>query len=323
MITLGDYQYAQFDGSWYTVVGSLKGDLVDIRYLIVRLKDGEDISAFDFTAAQLPVFKNVRGRFAGSFYELEVPQDLDPFKVAKVLQATGSFDKVFFNVLAKVGDEWPNDEHYSSQWNLPKISMSQAWNSTTGDPAVIVAVIDVGADYNHEDLQANLWSGIGYDFLDNDSDPYPDDGAGHGTAMAGILGAVTHNVIGVAGVAGGNGVGGGIRIMHLDAGYRAASGDELVNIAAAAEATDSAAAWGAKVINMSFGTLDPRPDLEAAIDLAVANYGVVVVALAGNYTEGNATDMWYPARYSNVIAVGATTPSDTRKKLNDGTEDWW
>lgn len=133
---------------------------------------------------------------------------------------------------------------------------------------------------------------------------------------------MTNNGLGVAGVAGGWGGNGGIRIMHLRAGYRDNNGNEWISLSAAAQATDSAASWGARVINMSFGG-DSYPALENAINRAVDDSGVVVVASAGNYRSGQSTSIIYPARYSNVIAVGATTPNDTRKEINDGTENWW
>jgi len=321
--TVGRYEYAQFDGVWYTVVQGKQGDLVDTKHLLVRLKDKTDISTFDFSKAGLPRFRDVRGRFAEGFYELEIPKGADPFEVARRLQNTGRFEEVLFNVFMKV-DGIPNDPQYTNQWNLGKVSMAGAWDITTGSSNIIVAVIDVGADYNHEDLQANRWSGIGYDFYDNDSNPYPSDSARHGTAVAGILGAVTNNSLGVAGVAGGWGGVGGIRIMHLDAGWRDANGDEWIGLSASAQAIDSAAAWGTRVISMSFGSLSGYSAWESAINRAVDNYGVVCVASSGNYRSGQSTAVRYPAAYGNVIAVGATVQNDNRKELNDGSgENWW
>jgi len=216
---VGSINYAQFDGIWYTVVDSQQGDLVDTKHLVVRLKDKSDINRFDFTAIDLPHLRSVRGELVDGFYVLEIPDELNSFEIARKLEATGRFNDVVFNLFIKVHAN-PNDPHYGSQWNLPKISMASAWDITTGSNTVIVAVIDVGGDHGHEDLIGNRWSGIGYDFYDEDSDPYPSDGARHGTAVAGILAALTNNSIGVAGVAGGWSGVGGIRIMHLDAGFR-------------------------------------------------------------------------------------------------------
>jgi subtilisin family serine protease len=322
---VGQYEYAQFHGVWFTVVEGKRGDIVDTNHVIVRLRDRENIATFDFKAARLPALKDVRGRFADGFYELEIPRDIDSFEAARMLHETGMFDEVLFNIFLELYST-PNDDHYPNQWNLPKISTPDAWNVSTGSSDVIVAVIDVGADYEHEDLVGNLWPGIGYDFYGNNPDPYPYDEARHGTAVVGIVGAETDNGIGVAGVAGGWDGMDGIRLMHLRAGHRWWDGEqwqETISVSAASQATDSAATWGAGVINMSFGGTSQLPTLESAINRAVNNYNMVVVASAGNYRQGQPTTVRYPAAYSNVIAVGATTPNDTRKELNDGTEWWW
>jgi hypothetical protein len=81
--TLGRYEYAKFDGVWYTIVEGNQGDLVDTVHIILRLKGKADISTFDFSQAALPVLENVRGRFADGFYEFKIPAKLDPFETAK------------------------------------------------------------------------------------------------------------------------------------------------------------------------------------------------------------------------------------------------
>ena len=322
----GNYEYAQFNGVWYTIFDGSQGDLVDTSHIIVRLKGKADISTFDFVKVDLSKLKISYESFADGFYEIEIPANYDPFETARKLVETNKFEEVLFNVFLSV-DDAPGDPLYNNQWNLPKIVMSPAWDITTGLSSTIVAVIDVGADHGHEDLIGNRWSGIGYNFYNNNSDPYPSDEARHGTAVSGILGAVTNNGLGVAGVAGGWSGLGGIRIMNLRAGYRywdtqQQQWRELISLTAAVQATNYAATNGASVINMSFGGGSYLP-LETAINNAVNNFGLVVVASAGNYRVGDPTSINYPARYSNVIAVGATTPSDIRKELNDGTENWW
>lgn len=317
--TVGHSTYAQYDSVWYTVVDNNRGDRVDIKHLVVRLKDKSDVSAFDFSAVGLSALRDVRGRIADGYYELEIPEGRDPFEVGRVLQATNKFDEVSLNFFYRI-DGVPGDPQYNNQWNLQKIAMANAWNISVGSSSIIVAVIDWGVDYSHEDLAANCWSGIGYDFVDNDSDPYPSDGASHGTPVAGILGAVTNNDKGVAGVAGGWAGEGGIRIMHLRAGYW-----ELyleMDPAAAAQATDYAVAHGARVINMSFGGWTPHSALASSINNATSN-GVLVVASAGNYRTFDPQTIQYPAKYSNTVAVGATISTDERKHLNDWTGETW
>ena len=122
----------------------------------------------------------------------------------------------FYHLLAT-----PNDTQYSSggMYGLGKISAPAAWDLTTGSPNVVVADIDTGLRYTHEDLAANAWTNpgetagngvdddgngfiddvYGYDFFYNEGNPY-DDAGGHGTHTAGTIGAVGNNGKGVVGV---------------------------------------------------------------------------------------------------------------------------
>jgi subtilisin family serine protease len=112
----------------------------------------------------------------------------------------------------------PNDPLLGSLYGLTRISAPQAWDTTTGDPSVVVAVIDTGIDKNHQDLAPNVWQNpgeiaanavdddmngfvddtYGWDFLNGDNDPV--DGHSHGTHCSGTIGGVGNNGIGVAGV---------------------------------------------------------------------------------------------------------------------------
>lgn len=67
---VGQHQYAQWSGEWYTVNNGEKGDGVDIKHIIVKLKNNDYLSSINFNNLKLPILKNVRGRFAGNFYEL-------------------------------------------------------------------------------------------------------------------------------------------------------------------------------------------------------------------------------------------------------------
>ena len=92
----------------------------------------------------------------------------------------------------------PNDPYYAYQWALPKIEAAWAWNTTTGNSSITVAVIDTGVDYTHPDLVGNYVPG-GIDWVN--IDPYPMDDNGHGTHCAGIIAAVLNNNQGIAGLA--------------------------------------------------------------------------------------------------------------------------
>ena len=130
------------------------------------------------------------------------------------------------------------------------------------------------------------------DFLDPDNDPMDDYPGGHGTPVAGIIGAATDNHVGIAGIAP------GIRLMALRAGT--ASGyleeDDV------AEAIIYAVQNGCKIINMSFGDLVYSHLLKEAVDYGTTN-GVIFVASAGN---SGSQILQFPAAYDNTISVGAT-----------------
>ena len=231
-----------------------------------------------------------------------------------------------------------NDPSFDSQWQYNNtgqtggsadadIDLSEAWELTTGSPAVIVSVLDSGVDLDHPDLVANIWTnpgeipgnGIdddqngfiddvhGWDFSDNDNNP--DDPDGHGSHTAGTIAAATHNGTGVAGVAGGFGSA-GVQIMPLKIFDEAF--DDII-----AEAFVYAADNGAVISSNSWGGGDTSPLIENAIDYFIANAGSgggpvqggVVVFAAGN--DGTSSQSsGYPATYSPVIAVAASDHTD-------------
>ena len=210
-----------------------------------------------------------------------------------------------------------NDPAGSEQWAVSQIGLPNAWNVSTGTGQTIVAVIDSGIDASHPDLAANLWrnpgeiagNGIdddrngfvddihGADFANNDGDPFDD--TGHGTNVAGVLGAVGNNGVGITGVAWTT------RIMALKF-LRPGTGGLTSD---AARAIDYAIVNGAKVINLSWGGPDNDPTLAAAIGRA-RSAGAIVVAAAGNQAADIDTRTFYPASnapsFDNVVSVTAT-----------------
>lgn len=244
-----------------------------------------------------------------------------------MLESTNEFETVLFNVYIKVNTV-PNDPLFNNQWNLTKVDIPSAWDITKGSSEIIIAVIDVGADYNHEDLIANKWGLTGgYDFISNDNDPYPYDGARHGTAVAGIISATTNNGIGISGITGGWNSQNGIKIMHLRAGFVDPTLGETMTSSAIAQAIDWAASHSADIVNMSFEIYRDYNIVSEAINNAFNDYGVIFVAASGNYfSDTNPEDHWisYPANCDGcqgLISVGATVENDFRKSLNDGTDE--
>lgn len=215
----------------------------------------------------------------------------------------------------------PNDPTYSQQYGLPRIAAPAAWDRATGTGQTVVAVIDTGVDYNHPDLAANIWTntrevagnGIdddangfaddtrGWDFANNDNAPLDDNR--HGTHVAGIIGAVGNNAVGIAGVAWRT------RIMPL----KFLAGDGSGFTSNAVRSLDYAVRNGAKVVNASFGGGGADTALSTAIGRA-RDAGVVFVAAAGNAGTNNDTAAFFPANYirtyDNVVTVAATDAND-------------
>jgi subtilisin family serine protease len=200
----------------------------------------------------------------------------------------------------------PNDEYFADQWGPIKISAPAAWQvgSATGF-GIKVAVVDSGVDLQHEDLlcPGKLDVVPGSDFVASDGDP--DDGLGHGTHVAGIIGACTNNETGIAGVAPDSSL---LPVRVLDSQGNG-------NFDQVAAGIRFAADQGAHVINMSLagGAESSLPlfdlsAMDAAVQYAVSK-GSVIVAAAGNHSSPLCE---YPALAQDVVCVGATDSRDLK-----------
>ncbi len=275
---------------------------------------GPEYSASDFLASFRPGASDREIRAAierhgyevkrviegAGIYIITVPRGTDPARASEAFLKDPLVEHAQPNYVARVsqapagrGARVPNDPYYSRQWALEAMSLPYAWNETTGSSAVTVAVIDTGVQTNHPDLAAQLTPGRDF-YYDSD---YVADYHGHGTHVAGIIGAVTNNGIGIAGV------NWNVRVMPLKAADNSTSG--YLDLSSIIEALRYAADRGAEVVSMSFqiGGATTGEDLfmDQAIEYAY-NRGVTMVAAAGNDGEP-----WvaYPARHPKVIAVGA------------------
>ena len=184
------------------------------------------------------------------------------------------------------------------------IDIRDAWKITKGSKKIIVAVIDTGIDANHPDLKDNIWhkpgtNEYGFDFYTNQKNPI--DQHGHGTHVAGIIGATGKANLGASGVAP------NISIMAVRYYSENATGQENLNntIKAINYAIDN----GANIINYSGGGAEFSAAEMKAIQRAEEK-GILVVAAAGNEYQNtdDAGNAYYPAAYglSNIIAVAAT-----------------
>jgi serine protease len=219
-----------------------------------------------------------------------------------------------------------NDTYFPDQWALRNIGTyangtyaadmkaALAWNISVGNRDVRIAVADTGIDYNHPDLVGNIWLGRGYNFVtcakfdadgncETPSVPNDDpmDDNGHGTHVAGIIGATGDNNMGVAGVMWQVSM---MAIKVLNADGDGSWGDIEDGIQFAVNN-------GARVINASFGGYDYEQSFFDAVS-AANSAGVLLVAAAGIDGSNNDLTPFYPASFDlpNVISVAATDQND-------------
>ncbi len=192
-----------------------------------------------------------------------------------------------------------DDPLIAYQWGLARIDVPDAWDVTTGSRDVLVAVVDSGVDLEHPDLTPNLVGG--WDYVDGDALPDDESDVGHGTHVAGTIGARGDDGVGVSGVAW------SMRLMPLRILDRAGNGSVSDEIDAFARA----AASGARVVNASFGGAGFS---QAERDAIAAATGVLFVAAAGNDGADDDAAPVYPCAYDlpNVICVTASDRDDGR-----------
>jgi len=226
----------------------------------------------------------------------------------------------------------PNDPYYSSSgswgqayddlWGLKTIQAEGAWQKTTGSNEVVVAVIDTGIDYNHPDIAQNIWTnpdeipgnGIdddgngyvddvyGWDFASFDNSPIDDNG--HGTHVAGTVGAVGNNGIGIVGV------NWNVKIMAVKFLNDSGSGSLDASVSSLIYAADN----GARVFNNSWGASGTFQAISDAVNYATAKR-IVVVAAAGN-SNADASG-FSPANEPNVITVSSSDHNDQKSDFSN------
>jgi outer membrane protein assembly factor BamB len=237
------------------------------------------------------------------------------------LKATGRYEFVEPDYV-RTASVVPNDPRFGTdQWSLNNtgtngpgadIKAVTAWDTLHDAPNVIVAVIDSGIRATHEDIAANLWTSTtgthGINATLSTSDPNygnPNDDHGHGTHVAGIIGAVGNNGAGISGVAW------QVQIMSLkflDSTGTGVVSDEI-------ECFDYAIAHGAQIINGSFGDTTGGSTFSQSELSAITrarDAGLIFVAAAGNDTTNMDVTRQYPASFplDNIVAVGSSTNRD-------------
>ena len=223
----------------------------------------------------------------------------------------------------------PDDPLFGEQAGLRLLRLPEAWDVVRSEEAasrVVVAVVDGGGEWRHEDLRANVWTNsdeIAGNGIDDDNNGFIDDvhgvnfanedegdndptglphnriSANHGTAVAGSASAVADNGVGIAGAAW------NAEIMHINAGNPGQDGGILYGL----EGILYAAANGADIIIASWGGRSAADTtityIDQTVDLAT-DMGALVVAAAGNQDMSDDLFQTYPARHTRVLSVGAT-----------------
>lgn len=287
------------------------------------------------------------------WYELEVPPGTDIAEAVAELELDGRVEvaepiwerritgEPTATSKAELAAVTANDPRKPDQWHLERANVTGAWEwlddngfEPWGDRGIVVAVIDSGVDYNHEDLAGNMWVNAGEtpnNGIDDDGNGYiddiygvstvgstfdhtgdPQDDNGHGTHVAGIVAAQGNNSRGVIGVAP------NVQIMAI----KAAQFSGVLTSTDISEAILYAYQQGADIINMSFGGAGRSVLEEEALTVAFGNS--VLVAAAGNngtYNERQCGDFppgqqFFPAGYTYVVGVMA----ESRTTNEDG--DW-
>ncbi|MDZ4745038.1 MAG: S8 family serine peptidase [bacterium] len=270
-------------------------------------------------------------------YVIRYDEALDPFDLCKRLMNNPDVEYAAPARIHQLSFT-PNDPRLGQQSYLNKIKVPQAWDVTKGSSDILIAIIDTGVDWMHEDLAANIWTNPGeiagnnidddnngyiddvrgWDFVGNvspaeaqsgilrpDADPRQlgsswTDGQAHGTVVAGNAAAVTNNAKGVSGIAS------NCKILAIKV---ASDNPGQTGIIEGYTAIRYAADMGADVINCSWGGYGADPAAQTFIDYAISK-GAVVVAAAGNNGVNMNNNPHAPASLDGVLSVGSVNGSD-------------
>ena len=217
----------------------------------------------------------------------------------------------------------PDDSYYEEykngdigQWGLWAINMLSAWDEQKYSGSVKVAVLDSGVVPDHPDFDSNDLTEDGVNFVDTTHNQDPinysgddqifddtslDNGGSHGTHVAGIIGSLTNNSRGVGGVSW------GVDLMPVKVLDSTQTGSTFEIAEGIYYATD----YQADIINLSLGSSNELTYLKDAVKYASDN-NVVLIAASGNYEDSSDDAIFYPAAYSEVIAVGAVDINNNR-----------
>lgn len=261
-------------------------------------------------------------------YKINIPVDKDPFDVCAELMSNPDVEYACpVSVNYKFADK-PNDMYVSRQYALDVLKVFEAWEYTKGSENLLIAVVDSGTDYLHSDLADNIYTNpneIPDDGEDNDGNGKVDDVHGwdflantdyqsilsnnfvedndpnnkvltHGTNVAGCIGAVPDNSIGITGTAY------HCKILPIKVGSELRG----LGLYQTFEAVSYAAEMGAQIINCSWGGYMYSPAEQEIVNYVTLEKNAIIVAAAGNESNNNDEYASYPSSYKHVLSVGAT-----------------
>lgn len=235
---------------------------------------------------------------------VRLPAGMSPAAVQSALAKEKTVLGTSPNRILRVRDYTPKDPDFAtgvqtshdgvqSQWGLAKIGAPAAWGTFRGPGSIVVAVVDTGVDSTHPDLAGVVLPG--YNEIDFNTDTFDDHG--HGTMVSGVIGAVTDNGLGIAGISFNS-----ARILPVKVLDQFGNGSEVAVAAGITYATDH----GAQVINLSLGGSSYSQAIQDAIRYAWGK-GALVFAAAGNSGDGAPQ---YPAADAWAVGVAASDQND-------------
>lgn len=289
-----------------------------------EIKKGKKVfKNFDRNSYMMKKRKDKNYKNLGNWYKFSTKKTTDIQKLAKTLIKLDDIEYAHPDYIFNI-DNAANDPKYTdgSQWGLKNttnpesdINIEDAWQYNKGRSDVKVAILDYGVHYTNDDLDPGDRSRIinGYDFINNDTNPLPDDDATHGTKVTSVIAAITNNSRRVAGIMW------NAKIIPLKVGTKSAG----IILSAAAEGVEWAVNNGVNIINMSFSTKiieNNKYDVDLLSQVLYNAYSdnVLLVASMGNAfnNEAEIQDK-YPAKLPWVMAVGATNEDNKRVKFEN------
>ena len=238
--------------------------------------------------------------------------------------------------------ETPNDPMHEMQWFLEKVQAYELHDFFKGDSTIVVGIVDSGTKWNHVDLRDNIWinmaeyeagmtinwntgivSGgngidddgngkiddvIGWDFFSDDNNPYQSyNGNDHGTHVAGCVGAVTNNGVGVASIP---------QKVKLMITKHQSNTSPSTSVSYGNNGIIYCADSGAHIINCSWGGPGGGSTSNSVVNYALSK-GALVLAAAGNDNYDHAQYPSYPCDATNAVSVGSTNSSDNKSDFSD------